>query len=246
MEIIIHGVYGDLITIFYASSNRERPEFEERIQKNILTYRGDIHIISVTQKPQSTFGGIVPENYTNICVGDHVGVSGFNFFKQSLIALQHVKTPFALSCEADTVYPPDYFTFIPPKGNICYRNKNLYVMGQHRTYFYKKEEGATHAQIVGTEFYRKTLERLFEGEPEWDYKEEQKNFPKEKFHKKGEDVFKKQEIEFYETENPVVQIKTSQSMRHYTNSDRIPRLELPFWGSGRDFREKFYNIGYQH
>lgn len=222
------------ITIIYCSSNREMPEFEQRIRDNILKYCGDIPIISVTQKPIK-FG-------RNICVGSKVGVSGFNFFKQSLIACRYAKTKFVLSCEADTVYPPDYFKFVPEKEDICYRNKNLYVMGQHRTYFYKKEEGATHAQIVGREFYKKTLERLFEGEPEWDYKEEQKNFPKEKFHKKGEDVFKKQEIEFYETENPVIQIKTSQSMRNYTNSDRIPRYELPFWGSGKDFRNKFYKL----
>lgn len=226
----------NLVSVIYCSSNREKPEFEQRIRDNILKYCGDIPIVSVTQKPID-FG-------TNICVGDNVGVSGFNFFRQSLIACYAAKTPFVLSCEADTVYPPDYFTFIPPREDICYRNKNLYVMGQHRTYFYKKEEGATHAQIVGREFYIKTLEKLFEGEPEWSI--EQKNFPKEKFHKKGEDVFKKQEIEFYETENPVVQIKTSQSMRNYTNSDRIPRYELPFWGSGKDFREKFYNIGIIH
>ena len=224
----------DLITIFYCSSNREKPEFEQRIRDNILKNCGDLPIISVTQKPIN-FG-------TNICVGEDVGVSGFNFFRQSLIALEHIKTPFALSCEADCLYPPDYFQFLPEKLDKCYRNKNLYVMGQHRTYFYKKEEGATHAQIVGTEFYRKTLEKLFEGEPEWDYKEEQKNFPKEKFRAKGDDVFRKEDIEMYETENPVVQIKTSQSMRHYTNSDRIPRHDIPYWGSGREFRKKFYEL----
>lgn len=226
------------VSIIYCSSNREMPEFEQRIRDNILKYCGDISIISVTQKPID-FG-------LNICVGDDIGVSGFNFFRQSLIACQTAKTPFVLSCEADCVYPPDYFTFIPPELDKCYRNKNLYVMGQHRTYFYKKEEGATHAQIVGREFYIRTLEKLFEGEPKWDYKIEQKNFPKEKFHKKGEDVFKKQEIEFYKTENPVVQIKTSQSMRNYTNSDRIARHELPFWGSGKDFRKQFYEIGVIH
>lgn len=231
----------NLVTIFYCSSNREMPEFEQRIRDNIMKYKGDLDIISVTQKPIE-FG-------TNICVGDHVGVSGFNFFRQSLIALQNIKTPFALSCEADCLYPPDYFQWIPPREDICYRNKNLYVMGQHREYFYKKEEGATHAQIVGTEFYRKSLEKLFEGEPEWDYKEEQRNFPKEKLHAKRDDVFNvwnKGEIEYYETENPVVQIKTSQSMRHYTNSDRIPRYEIPFWGNGADFRKKYYDIGFIH
>lgn len=224
----------DKVTAFYCSSNRERPEFEQRIRDNILKYCGDITIISVTQRPID-FG-------KNICVGDHVGVSGFNFFKQSLIALQNITTPFALSIEADTVYPPDYFQFVPERLDKCYRNKNLYVMGQHRTYFFKKEEGATHAQIVGTEFYRKTLEKLFEGEPEWDYNEEQKNFPKEKFHAKGDDIFRKEDIEYYETVNPVIQIKTSQSMRHYTRSSREPIYSLPYWGSGTGFRKKFYEL----
>lgn len=229
----------DKITIFYCSSNREKPEFEERIRKNILEHCGDLPIVSVTQKPID-FG-------TNICVGDGVGVSGFNFFRQSLIALQNIKTPFALSCEADTVYGPSYFQFLPPRTDKCYRNKNLYVMGQHRDYFYKKEEGATHAQIVGTEFYKKALEELFEGEPMWDGS--QKNFPKEKLRAKRDDVFnihRKDDIGYWETEEPVIQIKTSQSMRHYTNSDRIPRFELPFWGNGRTFRDRFYNIGYLH
>lgn len=227
----------DLVTIFYCSSNKEKPEFEQRIIDNINKYKGDLEVVSVTQKPID-FG-------TNICVGENVGVSGFNFFKQSLIALQNIKTPFALSCEADTVYGPDYFKFVPERLDKCYRNKNLFVMGQHRTYFFKKEEGATHAQIVGTEFYKKRLEELFEGEPEWDYNEEQKNFPKEKFKVKRDDVFNvhdKNEVEFYETEEPVIQIKTSQSMRHHTHSDRTPIYSLPFWGSGKDFREKFYSL----
>jgi len=224
------------ITIIYCSSNREMPEFEQRIRDNILKNCDDIPIVSVTQKPID-FG-------TNICVGDHIGVSGFNFFRQSLIACKAAKTKFVLSCEADCVYPPDYFQWTPPREDICYRNSNLYVMPQHRALFWKKEEGATHAQIVGREFYIQRLEHLFQGEPEWDVK--QKNFPKEKFHQKKEDIFRLQQKESYETKNPVVQIKTSQSMRHYTNSDRIDRAEIPYWGKAQDFRDKFYNIGFLH
>jgi len=224
----------DLITIFYCSSNREYPEFEQRVVDNIIKNKGDLDVISVTQRPM-IFG-------KNICVGDNVGVSGKNFFKQTLIALQNIKTPFALSCEADTFYGPDYFKFVPERLDKCYRNDNLMVMGQHRKYFFKKPGGATHAQIVGTEFYRKTLEELFKGDEDWDYKEEQKNFPKEKFHAKREDVFNKEDILFYETEIPVVQIKTSQSMRNYTSSIREPIYDIPYWGSGKDFRAKFYTI----
>ncbi len=223
------------ITLIYYSSNREKPEFEERIRDNILKVSQGLPIISVTQKPIN-FG-------RNIVVGD-VGASGFNMFRQVQIACMEAKTKFVLSTEADCLYPPDYFNFIPKREDICYRDKNLYVMGQHRTYFYKKEEGATHAQIVGREFYLTILNKLFEGAPDWSVTE--KNFPKERTRQKQEDVFTKGQIEFYETQNPVVQIKTSQSMRHYTNSDRIPRNELPYWGKGADFRKKYYDIGYIH
>lgn len=221
--------------IIYYSSNREAEEFEKRIRDNVLAVKGDLPIVSVTQKPID-FG-------TNIVVGD-VGASGFNMFRQVLIACKATDARFVISAEADCLYPPDYFTYRPPRDDICYRNKNLYVMPQHRTKFWKKEEGATHAQIVGRQFYIDTLERLFEGQPEWSV--EQKNFPKEISHAKQDDVFWRDKIEFYETENPVVQIKTSRSMRNYTKSDRLDRDEIPYWGKGKDFRNKFYNIGFIH
>lgn len=224
------------VTIIYCSSNKEMPEFEQKIRDNIIKVCGGLPIISVTQKPIE-FG-------TNICVGDDVGVSGFNFFRQSLIACQNAKTPFVISAEADCLYPEDYFQWLPPVDNKCYRNSNLYVMPQHRAYFWKKPWGATHAQVVGREFYIENLERLFEGEPMWDAT--QRNFPKEKFHAKWEDVFNRGDILFYETENPVVQIKTSQSMRHYTTSQRVAISELPYWGSGVEFRKKYYDIGFRH
>jgi len=111
-------------------------------------------------------------------------------------------------------------------------------MGDHRDYWYYKPEGATHSQIIGREFYVETLEKWFRGAPQWSPNE--KNFPKERWGK--EDVFGKQEIEYYRTENPVFQIKTHRSMRYFTTSDRIPRYELPYWGSGAKIR-KFYMEG---
>lgn len=223
------------ITIIYYSSNHEKPEFENRIKDNILKVCGDLPIISVTQKPIA-FGH-------NIVVGD-VGTSGFNMFRQVQIACRAATTRFVLSAEADCLYPPDYFIFVPKEDDKCYRDKNLYVMPQHRAYFWKKEEGATHAQIIGREFYLAALNQLFAGAPEWST--EERNFPKERTHQKQQDVFWPKDIVYYETENPVIQIKTSQSMRHYTNSDRTARAELPYWGNGRDFRKKYYDIGYRH
>lgn len=211
------------VVIVYCSSNREDPIFERRIRENILKNCGGITIISVTQKPID-FG-------RNICVGDNIGVSGFNFFRQVLIGCKEAEADFILSAEADCLYPPDYFKFIPPIKDKCYRNNNLYVMGDHRDYFWRKPEGATHAQIVGREFYIKTLEKLFEGTPMWS---NEMNFPKERTGK--EDVFEK--IEFWTGENPVIQIKTHRSMRYYTHSERKNIYELPYWGNGKELRSK--------
>lgn len=212
-------------TILYYTSNREGEEFEQRIKDNILANSGGLPIVSVSQKPID-FGH-------NIVVGD-VGTSGFNMFRQVWLGLQEVKTPFVISAEADCLYPPDYFSFVPEKEDVCYRNSNVYVMGRWRTYFFHKPEGATHAQIIGTKFYLDILNKLFRDTPMWS--PEEKNFPKERWHM--EDITRK--IEYYKTENPVVQIKTTRSMRHYTRSERIPVYELPYWGKGEDFRAKYY------
>ena len=216
-------------TIIYYTSNREKPDFEERVRENILKVKGDLPIISVSHKPID-FG-------KNICVGD-VGTSGFNMFRQVQIALREADTDFVISAESDCLYPPDYFQFIPPRLDMCYRTDNLYVMPDARDYFFYKKEGATHAQVIDRQFYLDTLNRLFQDAPEWSV--EEKNFPKERL--RQEDVFLPHEIAHWTTENPIFQIKTHRGMRYYTRSDRTPILELPYWGNGKSARA-FYLHG---
>jgi len=210
-------------TILYYTSNKEDPNFENRIKENLLKNCGGLPIISISHKPIDLG--------KNICVGD-VGASGFNMFRQVQIGLKEVKTEFVISAEADCLYPPDYFTYRPPKNNRCYRNSNLYVMPDLRDYYFYKEEGATHAQHIGRDFYLDRLNFLFEGAPEWSV--EEKNFPKER--RKQEDVFRPHMVKHYHTENPVFQIKTHKGMRYYTNSDRTPIPEIKYWGNGKPVR----------
>lgn len=210
--------------IIYCSSNREDLRFEDKVKANILQVCGDMPIISVTQKPID-FG-------KNICVGDDIGVSGFNYFRQFLIGMEASDADYVVSAEADCMYPPDYFQFVPPRLDVCYRNNNLYVMPDQRAYFFYKKEGATHSQVIGREFYISCLSKLFEGAPMWSA--EEKNFPKER-HRRSDVV---DHIEYWTTENPVFQIKTGRSMRYYTNSERVPIESLPYWGNGRDVRRQ--------
>jgi hypothetical protein len=211
-------------TIIYYTSNREDEGFEKKVQENILNASKGLPIISVSQKPID-FG-------KNICVGD-VGTSGFNMFRQVQIACEAASTDFVISAEADCLYSPDYFEFIPEKLDMCYRDNNLYVMPDKRDFFFHKKEGATHAQIVGRRFYLLVLERLFKEAPRWNI--EEKNFPKERTGKS--DIF--DEILYWSSKNPVFQIKTHKGMRYYTHSDRTPILKLPYWGKGTDIRKKY-------
>lgn len=210
--------------IIYYTSNREDESFERRVQENLLKAAGNLPIISVSHKR-------IPLG-KNIVVGD-VGVSGFNMFRQVQLACAATAADFVISAEADCLYPPDYFEFTPPDLNTCYRTTDLYVMPDKRNFYFRKEEGATHGQIVGRQFYFDTLKKLFEGAPQWS--EEEKNFPRERHHKL--DIFDK--IEYFNT-MPVVQIKSHRGMRYYTRSDRTPIYTLPYWGEGKAFRNKYY------
>lgn len=213
-------------TIIYYTSNREHPLFEKRIQEKLLENCCGLPIVSVSQKPIKLG--------KNICVGD-VGASGFNCFRQIQIACKAAKTRFVISAEADCCYPPEYFTFIPPRDDICYRNSNLYVMGDHRNHWFYKPRGATHAQVINREYYLKILEREFKGAPKWSVKEF--NFPKER--RRRSDIFKPGEVKHYHSKNPVFQIKTHRGLRYYTASERIPVYELPYWGKAKTIRKYF-------
>ena len=208
-------------TIIYVTSNRERPEFEKKIQEDILSKCGDTPIVSVSQKPIN-FG-------KNICVGD-VGTSGYNFCRQVLIACQNATTPYVTHAEADCLYSPDYFTFIPPRLDACYRNKNIYVQKYNNDWF-RKKNSSTFSSVVGREFYVKRLEELFEGMPKWNT--EMKDFPKEI----GKLLFNS--YEFFETKYPCISFKTGQGMRKHSPAGSTPIYELPYWGSVKKLREKY-------
>ena len=216
------------VTVLYYSSNREHEAFESATRAIWMRHahaRG-LPIVSVTQQPVDVG--------TNIVVGD-VGASGFNMFRQVLIGLEAITTPFVLSAEADCLYPPDYFAYVPTAHDRCFRNQNLYVLPRHRSYFFRKPGGATHAQIVGRDYYLNRLRFLFTGAPQWSV--EEKSFPKERT--RHADVFPRDAIVLYDTLAPVIQIKTRESMRSYTASERIPIPQLPHWGTGRDIRRTY-------
>jgi len=213
------------MTIIYYSSNKENWTFEKRIIKTLLRNCGDLPIVSVTQKPINLG--------KNICIGN-IGASGFNMFRQVQIACRETKTRFVISAEADCLYPPDYFQFIPQKENIFYRNTNCYLIGNKRDYYWKKSHGSTWGQIVGRRHYLKILGKLFRDASLWNI--EEKNFPKERW--KISDIVDK--VEFFQTENSCISFKTGRGMRHFaTTKERTNIYDLPYWGNSKKLRKRY-------
>jgi hypothetical protein len=147
-----------------------------------------------------------------------------------LIACENAATPYVTHAEADCLYSPDYFTFIPPRPDACYRNSNVYVQ-KYRQDFVCKKEGSTFSSVVGREFYIKRLKELFNGLPMWNT--EMKNFPKEI----GKLYF--DHYEYFETKYPCISFKTGHGMRKHSPSNEQPLYWLPYWGSIKTLREEY-------
>jgi hypothetical protein len=206
--------------IIYLTSNREDPQFEAKIQADLLSKCGGIPIVSVSQKPVSLG--------KNICVGE-VGASGFNFCRQVLIACENTDADLVIHAEADCLYSPDYFSYIPPKIEVCYRNSNIYIQ-KYRQDFVCKKGGSTFSSIVGREFYIKRLRELFTGMPTWST--EMRNFPKEI----GKLYF--DHYEYFQTEYPCISFKTGKGMRKHSPSSEVPVYKLPYWGSIKELKKR--------
>ena len=209
------------ISIIYISSNREDKEFENKIIKDILKKKGNIPVYSVTQKPID-FG-------INKCVGD-VGVSGFNFCRQLQMVVEMADTDFVISCEADCLYSPDYFTFIPDDVNAVYRNTNNYVIPYKQNAFYSKDS-QTAFQIAGRKFLLNRLNYLLKNQPQWNIK--MKNFPKEI----GKPFLENWKT--FKTKYACFQIKTGNGMRKQTRHGKDAVLSLPYWGTVQQVKEKY-------
>ena len=208
-------------SVIYYTSNREDPTFEKKIRDDLWAKIGDTPLISVSQKPID-FG-------QNICVGD-VGTSGFNVCRQIQIACENAKTEFVTTAEADCLYSPDYFYFIPPVLDICYRNTNICVLKYKRKFFSPKSM-SLFSQVVGREFFLDRLKDLFMGAPKWSV--EEKNFPKERKMKLFDDY------QTFETKFPCISFKTGKGMRQHTTTFEEELYELPHWGKAKDFIKKY-------
>jgi hypothetical protein len=206
----------DDLTVVYYTSNREDERFEARIRRSIRHASRGVPIISVSQKPID-FG-------VNICVGE-VGVSGLNAWRQFQIGVQAAKTKYVCPAEADTLYPKEYFSFVPPRDDMYYLAP-LYVCFSQRgygKYFARKSRGSESAMVVNRELVLSRLEVMYDGLPTW-----------------GPDfdavwLLGKQPREFFHMNTPVVSFKTDRNMHRKTPHEIDDRIrDLPGYGNVRE------------
>jgi len=205
-------------TIIYYTSNKENEIFECGIQGVLKKNGAGFPIISVSQKPIALG--------ENICIGE-VGANDYNLYHQILIGCKAAKTPFVILAEADNLYPPDYFKFIPDKLDKIYRYELIYVMKLHRSYFFRKPtcEGA---QIAGREYLINLIENEIGKDSGWSSTQFKVNPYK---------ILNK-DWEVYGSSIPVVSIKTGLGLRANTKTYSVGCKELPYWGTTKIVRRK--------
>ena len=201
------------VTVIYYTSNKEDEVFENKIRDNILR-QTKLPIISVSQKPID-FGH-------NICVGD-IGQSYLNEWKQLLIGLKEAKTEFCIAAESDCLYPPEYFTFIPPEKNMVYRYGPVWAYWKNRNKFWAKPrmEGA---QMCGREYWIERLENALS----------QSEDPKKIVHK----IFNK---EGRWEGNPIITFLTGDGIGTKTSlCKKAPVIKLSYWGTAEEIKNKMF------
>lgn len=216
----------NLLTVLYYTSNREKPEFEDKIIKNLLTACGDLPIVSVSQKPLALG--------KNICVGN-VGLSYFNAWRQILIGVKEVQTPYIIFAESDFLYPKEYFTFVPPKKGL-YLYNNIYIVYKDASIAgsYRKKLDSDGAQICDKDLLIKEYKRLFKGRPEW--ASSQKN-------QYDDCPFDSTPFKYFGGTIPCISFKTGDSVQKYTtvfNGPGTRKISLPFWGSVNKLRATYF------
>jgi len=215
-------------TVVYYTHNQEIPSFEERIQASILEHKGDLPLISVSQKPID-FG-------ENICVGE-VGVNSLNTWRQVLIGCQAAKTKFVCLAESDTLHSSEYFSFVPERDDIHYIITPLYIFFVQRgkSHLYYNKPYSDNQVIVGRDCMIDHLTILLKGLPEW-----QKEGDYEKNAFIGRPDIQKN-IVIIEQQIGIVTFKTDQNMHRKSVFRRGGFREIPYWGTSKQLMEKYFS-----
>lgn len=201
-------------TIIYITSDLENTVFDDKIRELLKEKSGGLPIVSVSRKPLK-FG-------RNICIGEEAEVSESTTLRQILKGLLKAKTEYAILARADCLYPPAYFSFIPPTKNNLYKYRNVWVLGDK---FWQKGFSNS-AQMGGRKHWIKLIQEALKGHRGW------KAFPVSPIMEViGEYT--------WSSEEPVVEIRTHNNYNLFAQVFRnvLPKWALPVWGHASELKK---------
>lgn len=206
-------------TIVYYTSNGDYPALENAVRDTIREHSQGLPIVSVSQQPID-FG-------TNICVGD-IGRSRHNIYRQLRIGAEHAQTRFLVVCEADFLYPPQWFQFTPDRDDAYYYPAECWILWRAKAAFFRKNM----KQLTGV-VNRDHLLRLLDGLQAEDHPEAGQS---------GSFLIhylaKTPQVEF--DAGSVVTLKTDRQMHVKSPHSKQGRaLCLPVWGTPEDVWKRF-------
>lgn len=216
-------------TVLYYSSNKEDPNFEQKIISDLLSKIGNLPLISVTQKPMDVG--------QNICVGD-VGLSYLNEWRQMLIGAKAATTPYLIMAESDFLYSPEYFSFEPENENAIYRYNNVWMVFKEKFYSFRRKHDSEGAQIVSRNLLIKILEDYLSGLPEW-YQGNIHNIP---IYKAKRPLYRRVPISYIKGNFACLSFKTGDGVRPRTSLEKGKqniKARLPYWGRISDVKNTF-------
>jgi hypothetical protein len=203
-------------TVIYITSNIGDEVFEKNIRKYLRSHCADLPIVSVSRKPIKLG--------KNICVGEETPLSESTYQKQILKGLMAAKTEFALIAKSDCLYPPEYFSFIPPLTDSVYYYDNSWLLGDK---FWKKnlpEDGF----ICNRKLWIELLRLALKGQRGW----QQVYVPP---------IFYNSPKSTWTSDNPIICFKTTTGSQRFSTVSRtvFPKRELALWGNASDLKTKF-------
>jgi len=172
-------------------------------------------IVSVSQKPID-FG-------KNICVGEKDN-NYWCEFKQIQTGLREIQTRWVLTAEADVLFPPDYFTFIPPDDYISYRYTPIWInfMDKRPNIFYLKGS-SDGIKIIDRVKWLELIDDCLGTDENWNKPD---GFTTEKL------ILKDYPIKFW-TGSPAISFKTRKGVSYGTGLKKEKCDTLPYWVDSR-------------
>jgi len=215
------------MSIIYYTGNGDYPRLEEAVRDTILAHSEGMPIVSVSHKPIQ-FG-------KNICVGS-IRQAPEHVFMQLRIAAQVAESDFVCVCEADTLYPPEFFQFQPTDDKTYYHPATGYIVWRGHVNVYHRKRMQELTGVVSRRHLLALVESMQEEHASLEWP-----------HRTG--TAQTMQIDAIvaaggKTEQadlgPVVTLKSGRGMhRHSPFSRRDNTRALPVWGSAKDMWKKY-------